>query len=150
MLRSKETEHFGCCSCHLYQLQNSMTQQLRQSNTTPKRQRRLQLWGWDGWNLYSHITLHVSLLAHVSFQHYERSLQATPFLMPCCGGRTSLSSHSHGPQCRLNVAAQKLFCALTLRWGKVGALVAACLTMVEHQRVRQENNCKQMRDLQET
>ena len=60
MLRSKETEHFGCCSCHLYQLQNSMTQQLRQSNTTPKRQRRLQLWGWDGWNLYSHITLHVS------------------------------------------------------------------------------------------
>ena len=61
VLRSKETEHFGCCSCHLYQLQNSMTQQLRQSNTTPKRQRRLQLWGWDGWNLYSHITLHVSL-----------------------------------------------------------------------------------------
>jgi hypothetical protein len=57
---------------------------------------------------------------------------------------------SMSPQCRLNVAAQKLFCALTLRLGKVGALVAACLTMVEHQRVRQENNCKQMRDLQET
>ena len=57
--RSKETNDTWVLQLPNLTAANSRTQQLRQSNTTQKAA-PLQLWGWDGWNQLSHITLHVS------------------------------------------------------------------------------------------
>ena len=93
------------------------------------------------------------LLAPVNFQRYERVYRLHLFSCHAAGAephylriRMGLNVASMSPQRRCS----EVFCSLTHFLGQVGALVAACLTMVEHQRVRQNTKSKQMRDLQET